>query len=199
MPDPDLPPDVDPGSRCRLALIRREDLDAEAQKAFDQVTDPHARSRIGLNGPQGIRLHSPRLIGPTQELNSYLRWEAGLSGAWRELAILVAAREMDSQFEWTAHEPIAVEEGLAPEIIDIVRHGRDSEGLSEEPAVIIELGRQLFREKRLSPENYARAQALFGIRKLVDLITLMSQYAATALLLTAFDMQLPPGKQPLLP
>ena len=65
--------------------------------------------------------------------------------------------------------------------------------------MVIDCGRQLFREKRLSPENYARAEALFGIRKLVDLISLMSQYAATALLLAAFDMQLPPGREPLLP
>ena len=30
----------------------------------------------------------------------------------REVAILTTAREMDSQFEWVAHEPEAIKEGV---------------------------------------------------------------------------------------
>jgi alkylhydroperoxidase family enzyme len=37
-------------------------------------------------------------------LNRYLRYDAGLGGRVRELAILITARELDSQFEWAAHE-----------------------------------------------------------------------------------------------
>jgi hypothetical protein len=33
----------------------------------------------------------------------------------------------------------------------------------------------------------------------VDLVSLMANYAGTAVLLAAFDMQLRPGKEPLLP
>ncbi len=196
MSDREMPADVDRQSRCRLPLVRREDLDPETQEAFDYITGPNARTKIGLMGPPGIRMHSPRLIAHSQGMNYYLRWDAGFSGAHRELAILVAAREMDSQFERVAHEAYALDEGLAPAIIDLVKTGGATEGLDEAEAVIIDCGRQLFREKRLSSENYARALALFDTRQLVDLITLMSQYAATAMLLAAFDMQLPPGKEP---
>jgi len=35
--------------------------------------------------------------------------------------------------------------------------------------------------------------------ELVELVMLMGNYAATAALLTAFDMQLPEGQKPLLP
>jgi 4-carboxymuconolactone decarboxylase len=37
---------------------------------------------------------------------------------------------------------------------------------------------------------------LFGRRELVDLVALMGNYAATAALLTAFDMQLDPDVTP---
>jgi 4-carboxymuconolactone decarboxylase len=47
--------------------------------------------------------------------------------------------------------------------------------------------------------TYAGALAEFGRRKLVDLVALMGNYAATAALLTAFDMQLDPGAEPGLP
>jgi 4-carboxymuconolactone decarboxylase len=51
----------------------------------------------------------------------------------------------------------------------------------------------------VTSELFARAKALLGPNKLVDLVLLMGNYAGTAALLTAVDMQLHPGKEPLLP
>jgi 4-carboxymuconolactone decarboxylase len=51
----------------------------------------------------------------------------------------------------------------------------------------------------VSSATFAKAKALFGPNKLVDLVLLMGNYAGTAALLTAVDMQLHKGKQPLLP
>ena len=62
--------------------------------------------------------------------------------------------------------------------------------------MVIELGREIFTARRVGSATFARALALFGRRKLVDLVALMGNYAATAALLTAFDMQLDPD-QPL--
>ena len=45
----------------------------------------------------------------------------------------------------------------------------------------------------------AEALRLFGKRGLVDLVSLMTSYSATAALLNAFDMQLPEGQESLLP
>ena len=47
--------------------------------------------------------------------------------------------------------------------------------------------------------NFAGALKLLGRRKVIDLVALMGNYAGTAALLTAFDMQLDPGQKPLLP
>ena len=46
------------------------------------------------------------------------------------MAILVTAREIDSQFEWTAHEPVALKEGLSQEIIDIVKYRKSVAGVT---------------------------------------------------------------------
>ena len=53
--------------------------------------------------------------------------------------------------------------------------------------------------KNLNFGTFAKAKALFGSTKLVELVMLMGNYAGTAALLTAFDMQLHAGKKPLLP
>ena len=109
------------------------------------------------------------------------------------------AREMDSQFEWCAHEPEALKEGVEPGVIDVIKHRRSTAGLNDTDAAVIELGRQLFRDHKVTPETFAKVKALFGPHKLVELVMLMGNYAGTAALLAAVDMQLRPGQQPLLP
>ena len=193
------PRDVDPDSRCRLPLPKREELDEPGRRTYDSLADPGGETLRGLRGPGGILLHSPALARHSRPLNRYLRHEAGLGGRVRELAILTTARELDSQFEWAAHEPAALGEGISPQIIDIVRSRKPTGGLDEADAIVIELGREIFGAKKLSSATFARALQRFGRRALVDLVALMGNYAGTAVLLTAFDMQLDPGQPPPLP
>ena len=199
MPLQQYPDDIDPDAGCRLPLPRREELSPDAQQAYDRIAAPGSGNLRGLRGPGGIQLHSPELSRHARPLNRYLRFEAGLGGRLRELAILVTARELDSQFEWAAHEAEAKREGIAPELIDVIRCRRDPAGIDEADRVVIALGREIFGARKVSPETYATALAQFGRRKLVDLVALMGNYAATAALLTAFDMQLDPGTEPGLP
>jgi 4-carboxymuconolactone decarboxylase len=198
MPSPSVPSDIDRESGFRLPLPKREELDDLGKRHYDRATAPGA-SIAGLQGPSGIQLYSPKTAEWTRSLNRYLRYEAGFSPRIREIAILTAAREMDSQFEWVAHEPEALKEGVDPKVIDVIKHRKSTAGLDETYATVIDLGRQLFRDHKLSSETFAKVKVLFGPHKLIELVMLMGNYAGTAALLTAVDMQLPPGQKPLLP
>lgn len=191
--------DVYPESGFRLPLLKREALDDQGKKLYDEAAAQDGRNIAGLRGPMGIRLYSPRVGELQRELNQYLRFEAGISGTMRELAILVTARETNSQFEWAAHQPVALREGLSQAAIDVVKYRKNTAGLPESEAVIIQLGRQIFGQKKVSPDIFARALKVCGERGLVNLVSLMGGYSATAALLTAFDMQLPAGEKPPLP
>ena len=68
------PAEIDPESRCRIPLIRREELDADGQKGFDFYT---SGTIGGLHGPAGIWLHSPKLAELYRPLGTYLRTGAG--------------------------------------------------------------------------------------------------------------------------
>jgi len=194
-----LPDDVYEESGCRLPLPKREDIDGEALQIFDHHQDPESWSLAGMRGPGGIKLHSPRLSERSQAIGRYLRREADYPPTVRELAILVTAREMDSRFEWAAHEPEALRVGVTPEVIDVVRHRKPTDGLEATDALIIDFGRQLFREKKVDAPLFARALETFGKGRLVDLVSLMGTYAGTALLLAAFDVQLTAEEEALLP
>ena len=193
-----MPSDIDPKSGFRLPLPNREDLDEAGKTAYDRGVKPGA-TIAGLQGPAGIQLFSPKTAAHMTAVNRYLRFEAGFTPHVREVAILTTAREMDSQFEWVAHEPEALKEGVPQTVIDIIKYRRSTSGIDETDALIIELGRQLWRDHKLSSETFAKAKAIFGPNKLIDLVMLMGNYAGTAALLTAVDMQLHAGKKPLLP
>ena len=115
------------------------------------------------------------------------------------LAILVTARAHDSQYDWTVNEPRAVEAGLEPEVIEIVRHRRPSIGLDEKDAALIGFARELFADYNVGADTYAGAASALGETDLVDIVGLMGAHAADAAMLAAFDQQLPEGVEPLLP
>ena len=192
-----MPYDIDPNSGFRLPLPKREDLDDVGKRAYDRAAAP-GKSLVGLRGPGGITLYSTKTVEARAQFSNHLRFDVFPANI-REVAILAVAREMDSQFEWAAHEPEALKEGVPADVIDVIKHRKSTQGQDETYAAIIELGRQTFGDHEVTSECFARVKKLFPPTKLVELVMLMGNYAATAALLTAFDMQLPEGQKPLLP
>jgi 4-carboxymuconolactone decarboxylase len=193
-----LPKDVYPESGNRLPLIDRSELDEEGKKVFDAVTS-NPNTLAGVRGPLGIRLYSPGMTRVRGRETAYLRYGSTISRRHVELIILATARAFDAQFEWTYHELEGREVGLEQEVIDVVKYNRPLTGLTEPDAAIIQIGREIFGKTPVKSDTFARALKLFGRETLVEIVSLMGQSANTAILLHAFDQQLPPGEEPLLP
>ena len=194
---PAWPADIDPQSGFRLPLIRREDLDEEGKRRYDNAAN--GGNIAGLQGPSGISFYSPKTSAHQNAVSRYLRNEAGLGPRVREIALLITSRSMDNQFEWTAHEPEAIKAGVPQATIDTIKYHRPTAGLDPTDAVVIDLGRAIWKDHKVSSEIFARAKATFGPNKLVDLVMLMGSHASTAALLSTMDMQLHKGAKPLLP
>ena len=144
-------------------------------------------------------LNVPELSPHIREVNWTLRNRSGLPDGWLELAILVVTREMDGQTEWTAHEPAALKAGVDRRVVDAVKYRRDLAGIAEPEAAIIQLGREIFQSHHVSSETYARGLKAFGERGMVSLVLLMANYTMTTVITHAFDQQLRPDLDPLLP
>jgi 4-carboxymuconolactone decarboxylase len=132
-------------------------------------------------------------------VNEYLRRKAGLEPRFVELAILVTAREMDCEYVWTAHEPAAQKAGLEQGIIDTVKYRKPLENVGEKEAVIIQLGRDSIGKHKVGSDTFARAVKLFGNQGVVNIVSLMGDYAATTILLNVSDQHVRPSDKPLLP
>ena len=187
-------------SLSRLPAVRREDLDEKGRQAYDTCADPKSRLWAKLVGVPGFWLHIPELLAPVRELNWGLRRkDSGLESRLRELTILVTARENDAQYEWTAHEPYALNEGLDPAIIDVVKYRKPISELPEKEALIIRFGRELFQTRKVSPETFSQALRAFGEKGVVQMVGLMGNYTMTAVIFHAIGQQLRPEQTPLLP
>ena len=190
------PADIHPESLSRLPPVQRADLDEEGKRIWDALSG--ATKAIPRTGPSAVTMHSPRAAEPIYALNQYLR--KTVAGArYFELAALVAAREFDQQYEWSAHEPAAVRAGVEQSVVDVIKFNRGLNGVPEKDAALIRLGRAIFRDHKVNSETWAQMEKLFGRQGAVELTIVMADYAMAGFVLTAVDQQLPPDRKPLLP
>ena len=191
-----LPRDIHPESLSRLPPVQRENLDAEGKRIWDALAG--TGKAIPRTGPSAVSMHSPKAAEPIFALNQVLR-KTVAGSKYFELAALVAAREFDQQYEWSAHEPAGLKAGLDPSVIDVVKFNRELSGVPEKDATVIRLGRALFRDHKVSSDLWAKMEQHFGRQGAVEVTMIMADYAMAGFILTAVDQQLPPERKPLLP
>jgi 4-carboxymuconolactone decarboxylase len=186
--------DLDPVSRARLPYLHRQDLDEKGQTIFDTL--PGRRTDGELRGPLAFAAYNPGVAKALFDLHNEA--VAGtLNPHIRELAIMVACRETNYNLEWNAHEASALKAGVAQKVIDVVRAKRALTGLDEPDAVVIRFGRQMLTERKMDSATFAKAVEIFGRRGAMDLVAVMSTYAASGFYAIAVDEQAAAGKPPL--
>jgi 4-carboxymuconolactone decarboxylase len=194
-----LPPDVDKQSYNRFPVVKRNQLDAAGKKAYD-LTAGGSGKVASPTGPSAIALYSPGVAEPLRMLNNYLRRENSLLGKQiTEITILITAREMDSNYVWSAHEPTALKVGVPQSTIDVIKYRKDASGISGKDGLVINMGRQMFRDHKLDSATFTKAVDAFGKQGIVELVAIMGDYTSNSLFLHAFDQQVPPDRKPLLP
>jgi hypothetical protein len=185
-----VPSDIHPVTLSRLPPVTPQDLDEEGRKLL--ASRPESKPGPG---PTHITNYSPR----ERSLGIPSGEGSPVGARFFQLAVLIVAREINQQYEWTAHEPAGRRQGLEQSVIDVVKHRRSVAGLSEKDATFITFGRTLLREHRVSSALWADMVRLFGRQQTVQLMTIMGDYLRVGIMLNAVDQQLPSGREALLP
>jgi len=185
-----LPPDIHPQTLSRLPPVTAEDLDDEGKRLLAARTNFTAGP-----GPTHITIYSPR----ERDLGIPSGQTSPVGPRYFQLAVLITAREIDQQYEWSAHEPAGLRQGLEQSVIDVVKYDREVAGLSDKDATLITFGRALFREHRVSSELWQKMVNHFGRQHTVQIMAIMGDYFRVGFMLNAVDQHLPPERKPLLP
>jgi 4-carboxymuconolactone decarboxylase len=185
-----LPRDIHPTTLSRLPPVTAGDLDEEAQRLLAARTN-----YTPAPGPTHITVYSPREL----DLGIPSGEKSPVGPRYFQLAVLITAREIDQQYEWSSHEPAGRRQGLEQAVIDVVKYNRDVAGLSDKDATLITFGRALFREHRVSSELWAKMVSHFGRQRTVQIMMTMGDYFRVGFMLNAVDQHLPPTREALLP
>jgi 4-carboxymuconolactone decarboxylase len=185
-----LPRDIDPVTLSRLPPVTPGDLDEAGQRLLAARTNYTPGP-----GPGHVSIYSPREL----DLGIPSGAKSPVGPRYFQLAVLITAREIDQQYEWTAHELAGRRQGLEQAVIDVVKYNRDVAGLYDKDATLITFGRALFREHRVSSELWEKMVNHFGRQRTVQIMMIMGEYFRAGFMMNAVDQHLPPGREALLP
>jgi 4-carboxymuconolactone decarboxylase len=177
---------------ARVPYVEREALDAEGQEIYDRIRRDRNSDRVGLQFR--ALLHNPRAAGYLTSMGAELRFKSAIAENLKEFAIIVVAREWNSDIEWTAHAALAEKAGVSAASIEAIRTRRGLHALTEQEQVIARFVHQLLREKTLSDDVFAAAHALLDTRGVVDLTLTCSYYTAINMAQAALRPEMEPGK-----
>jgi 4-carboxymuconolactone decarboxylase len=98
---------------------------------------------------------------------------------------------MNLAYAWSVHEHAARQAGLAPEVVDVVRRNAPLTGVADDDALLIEFGRQLFRNRHVDSETFAALVEQLGRKNAFDAFMALTYPAMTGILQRAVGLQPP--------
>ena len=161
-------------------MLAQDEMTAEQR---DAVADMLAGPRKDLGGPFHAWLRSPATAVRIGKLGEHLRFKAPFRRDIKELAVLITARYCNSDYEWRAHKPWALEAGVPAEIVEALEAGHRPASMSVDHAAIYDFCTQLHRDKAVDDAAFAAVSALMGEAGLIDLIVLCGLYTTIAMTL----------------
>lgn len=191
-----MPADLDPTSGARLPYVTKADL-GEAGKRLGDIFARGDDPKTLVRGPLAFAAYNPAVATALLDLH-----DGAIGGTLdahvRELAIIVACRETNYTFEWAGHARSAKNAGVDDATIEVVRLRKPLTGVPEADAAVIQFGRELIGDRKMSSATFAKAKELFGAKGAMDLVAVMSTYAVSGFYGIAVDEH-PPGQEMLPP
>ena len=180
---------------ARLPDLNRDQLNAEDQQYFDEILG----SRGSVRGPYGVLLHSPKLAARVANTGTYVRFESDMPNSLKEVVIITTAREIKSQYEFTAHARLAREAKVSDETIKAIAQGTAPQGLTGDEELLVRFTQQLLRDHKVTDATYNAVKDRFGVQGTVDVTGLIGHYLLVGQVLAVFEVELAAGITPELP
>jgi 4-carboxymuconolactone decarboxylase len=179
----------------RIPQLSEAELNTAQRTTYDAIL----KSRGSISGPFRIWLHSPEFAQRAQSLGEFARYNTSLEPRQSELAILLTARSLNCQVEWSLHERFALEAGLNAAVIDCIRDHKEPDFSAPDEKAIYDFSAELLRENFVQDLTFQAAQAHLGGHGVVELVGIIGYYNLVAMTLNAFQVPLPGDAQALLP
>jgi 4-carboxymuconolactone decarboxylase len=165
-----------------LSAHDEADLDATIQ----QIAESHG---CVSNLMQTLAL-APQGLAAFAALSSYTRYGSQLTERQRQLAIVIAVR--DIHYGWTHHRPLALAVGITDEQLLLLREGRVPKDLPAAEHALCDYAFEITSGRRVPPRVAEAVHANFAPRQIVDIALLTSFSIAVAALALGLEVQIEP-------
>lgn len=162
-----------------------EQMTEHQRRVYDAIM---AGPRGKVRGPLAVWLHRPGLAEHAQALGQYCRYDSSLPPRLSELAILTLAAFWQAEFEWWAHQPIAVKAGISETVTECIRLGQAPEFIEQDESIVYRFIRSLLENRRVPDDLYDLAASVLGQDKVVDLVGLAGYYTLVSMTLNVFQI-----------
>jgi 4-carboxymuconolactone decarboxylase len=187
-------PDARSQQMTRIQPIAgKADVPAEYESVVDSVLQVFGR----VQGPYSVLLHSPALAERVLNLGNYLRGDSIVEPRDRSLAILVAAREREGAYVWSAQAGAARRAGVREEAIDLIRAKAAPDQFASDEQDIVAYAQQLMQTNRVSQAAFDTLLQRHGEQWLVELTAAFCYYSFLSGVVSAFEVPAPPDGDPL--
>ena len=173
----------------RVAPITgKADVPAEYHDVVDGVLEVFGQIR----GPFSMLLHSPKIAERMLGFVRFFRTDCIVEPKDRSLAILVAVRERQGAYVWSAQVAAARRAGVREEAIDLIRAKGDPAQLPAAERDIVTYARQLVEHNRIDQVAFEALQHRHDVQWLVELTVATNYYGFLSGVVNAFEVPAPP-------
>jgi 4-carboxymuconolactone decarboxylase len=177
----------------RLPPIPSDKLTDAQKHAIDEFKV--ARS-VDISGPFVAMLRSPEVMSRARAMGDYLRFRSSLPPRLSEFVILLTARRWTQQYEWNAHQPLALQGGLKADLVKAIAEGRRPPAMAEDEDAIYTLWQEVQKNDGVSDASWSRAVAAIGEQGVVDVLGITGYYTMLAMVMNTARTPLPTGVKP---
>jgi 4-carboxymuconolactone decarboxylase len=189
----------------RIPYITEKHFTEAQQRTFENITggnrgkgrpmETFLTPEGGLRGPFNAWLYSPEIGDATQRLGQVIRFESSLLPRHRELAILMVAAYWGAEYEWWAHEKIAIREGVEEPLIESLKAGVRPTFEQTADALVYDFAWGVIDTQKVSDSLYRQTVSVFGEVGVVELVILLGYYTMVSMTLNVFEVSAPAGEE----
>lgn len=188
----------------RLRRLTRPELSDAQAAVWDSITDSRGTGVQlvedgSLLGPFNAFVHVPEVGRRLSSLGALLRFRTSIERRLSEIAICTVGAHWRSEFEFWAHAPMAVGEGVDPAVLDALRDGQVPTFERDDERIVHAVAHQLLVDRRVDDATFAAGEALLGETGMVELAALVGYYCTISMILNLFEVPLPAGSTPIWP
>jgi len=176
---------------ARLSPLTPDKMDADFARYYEELTQTGGR----VGGPSIAYMRNPQFFRLNQAVGETVRTNS-LTPTERQIAVITTVRHFGAKFAWAVQVRRALAVGVERATIEAINERRRPQLTLPGELAAWEVADHLAGKRALDDATYAKAMAVLGEQRLVDLVITVGFFSMVGTTLRAFEID-PPDEDPI--